>query len=388
MEARRTTRTLREPTYPGALSVAAPVVAHMARQVASAQEQQRGPVAQQPGTRLVEALVDAAFWASFRREEGQAPRISLAFVPPEDVENPLMLARPLSLDPDSLARLAPAVERPGIHLGVWREEDELYVWGTTRHIPVLTLVVEVLQPGLLVVKHRRLPEAGKFANVAVLEGDSVKVVDERSALVADCPPLLSSLLGYGPESLLDGATNVLVRLAMSMREHGHGGALLVVPGETRAWRDSIVWPVRYLVDPPHTTLADAVSRPPDPLDGHGWRDRYLGAVEEIAGLTAVDGATVISESFELLAFGVKIGRAARRPIIEQVTIIEPILGDRPAVVHPTELGGTRHLSAAQFVQDQPDALALVASQDGRFTVFAWSACEEMVQAHRIEALLL
>lgn len=46
------------------------------------------------------------------------------------------------------------------------------------------------------------------------------------------------------------------------------------------------------------------------------------------------------------------------------------------------------LSAAQFVQDQPDTLALVASQDGKFTVFLWSPCDNIVHAHRIEALLL
>jgi hypothetical protein len=58
------------------------------------------------------------------------------------------------------------------------------------------------------------------------------------------------------------------------------------------------------------------------------------------------------------------------------------------VVHPSSLGGTRHLSAAQLVHDQRDSIALVASQDGRFTVFAWSPCEAMVHAHRVEALLL
>ena len=31
---------------------------------------------------------------------------------------------------------------------------------------------------------------------------------------------------------------------------------------------------------------------------------------------------------------------------------------------------------------------LVASQDGRFTVFEWSACEHMVHAHRLDVLLL
>ena len=68
-----------------------------------------------------EALVDAAFWASLQREEGYPPEISLAFLPPEPAVRPLRLAAALPLGPRTLARLAPAVERPGIHLGVWRE---------------------------------------------------------------------------------------------------------------------------------------------------------------------------------------------------------------------------------------------------------------------------
>ncbi|MDT5268391.1 MAG: hypothetical protein QOH49_577, partial [Acidobacteriota bacterium] len=66
----------------------------------------------------------------------------------------------------------------------------------------------------------------------------------------------------------------------------------------------------------------------------------------------------------------------------------PVIGDTAVVVNPVQLGGTRHLSAAQFVQDQQSAVALVASQDGRFTVFAWSPCEGLVHAHRVETLLL
>ena len=63
-------------------------------------------------------------------------------------------------------------------------------------------------------------------------------------------------------------------------------------------------------------------------------------------------------------------------------------GGVPVLQHPATLGGTRHLSAAQFVHDQRNAVALIASQDGRFTVFAWSPCEELVHAHRVETLLL
>jgi hypothetical protein len=68
-------------------------------------------------------------------------------------------------------------------------------------------------------------------------------------------------------------------------------------------------------------------------------------------------------------------------------VTEPLVGDVPSIVAPTQLGGTRHLAAAQFVHDQRDSLALVASQDGRFTVVAWSPSEGMVHAYRIEALL-
>jgi hypothetical protein len=102
----------------------------------------------------------------------------------------------------------------------------------------------------------------------------------------------------------------------------------------------------------------------------------------------VDGATVISNEYEVLAFGAKIVRRAGSSQVTEVIMTEPIAGARAEVAEPAQLGGTRHLSAAQFVRDQPDAVALVASQDGRFTVFAWSPCENMVHAHRIDALLL
>ena len=119
-----------------------------------------------------------------------------------------------------------------------------------------------------------------------------------------------------------------------------------------------------------------------------WQDAFPRAVDGIAGLTAVDGAAILTADYEVLAFGAKIVRKKGSPQIEQVTVTQPIEGAEASLVDPAQLGGTRHLSAAQFVHDQRDAIALVASQDGRFTVFAWSPYEGMVHAHRVEALLL
>ena len=91
-------------------------------------------------------------------------------------------------------------KRPGIHLGVWPEGGTLRVWGTTRALPPFCFVLEVVAPGLLVVKHPQR-HAGKFVNVAVLEGDQVKIVDEQSANLPDCPGLVTSLLGFeSPDS--------------------------------------------------------------------------------------------------------------------------------------------------------------------------------------------
>ena len=298
------------------------------------------------------------------------------------------MASQLPLTPEVLAHLSPAVERPGIHLGVWGSEDGFYLWGMTRRIPPLCLVVEVVQPGLLVVKRRRLNTLGKYANVAVLDGSQVKVVDEEAIRATDCPPLLASLMGFSSSSETNGGTDVLVRLAISMRAHGHGGTLLVAPSGSTSWRSSVVWPVQYLVDPAFGGLAAVLRTPPLSASTEGLHDAYKSAVDSVAGLTAVDGATIVTDQFEVLAFGAKIGRARGSTPVERLTLMEPVQGNRPVVIHPSVLGGTRHLSSAQFVHDQRDALALVASQDGQFTILSWSEQDDMVHARLVETLLL
>ncbi|MBZ5723560.1 MAG: hypothetical protein LAP87_01050 [Acidobacteriia bacterium] len=364
------------------------VEAHFARHLAEARDRGREPLASLPDAATIEAVIDAAFWASLRREEGYVPKISLAYLSPEEAVHPLLFERPMPLEPAALTRVAPAVERPGIHLGVWHDGSELAVWGTTRTTPTLCFVLEVSAPGLLVVKHHSGEESGKFVNVAVIEGDQVKVVDEQASQLPGCPALLTSLLGFDSPGSWVRSVNVLVQLAVSMRAHEHGGSLLVVPSGSESWRESIVWPMPYAVLPPFSELAILSREIPREKEGRGWQEALGRTVEAIAGLTAVDGAVVLTDGYELLGFGAKIGGRKGCPQVDQVTVTEPVLGGTPAVVHPEQLGGTRHLSATQFVQDQRDAVALVASQDGRFTIFEWSPCEAMVHAHRIEALLL
>jgi len=372
-----------EPRYPAARAVAAKVQAHFARHLG----QQSPAVLPPPTLSEIGAIVDAAFWASLRREEGYVPKISLALVPPERTRQPLLFGRQLRLEATTLTKVAPAVERAGTHLGVWVHEDELRVWGTTRVIPAFCFVLEVAAPGLLVVKHHR-GDGGKFVNVAVLEGDQIKMIDEHASQLPDCPALLTSLLGFDVPGARNGPVDVLVDLSVSMRAHGRGGIILMVPADDDGWKESIVHPIPYAVEPPFAVLAELLRRAGEEHEQRAWQEELEDAVQAVAGLTAVDGATVLTDRCELLAFGAKIARRKGSPQVEQAMVTEPIEGGEVATIHPSMLGGTRHLSAAQFVHDQRKAVALVASQDGRFTVFTWSPCEECVHAHRVETLLL
>lgn len=375
--------------YPAAQSVSAVLESYFSRRFAEARLQNQNELAAQPDSKTIETIINTAFWASLQREEGYFPKISLAFLPPEQSKQPLRFENSLSLTPNDLTHLSPAVERPGIHLGVWKTKSgKLGIWGTTRTLPKMCFVLEVVGPGLMVIKYRPPQDGVKFVNIMALNGDQIKEIDEQGTKLSDCPKLLTSLLNFGLLAAKNDDVNILIQLAASMRSHDRGGLLLVVPQDSEAWRESIVSPVSYSVTPPFTGLAELMRQDEEERKTPLWKEKLDDAVEAIAGLTAVDGATIISDQYELLAFGAKIRRHYNFNQVEQVIVTEPVVGNQTLTVHPVQFGGTRHLSAAQFVQDQRNSIALVASQDGRFTVFAWSPCEEIVHAHRVETLLL
>ena len=70
------------PSYPAARIVANRLEAR----IASALD--RIGDAPKPDARTIEEIITTAFWASLRREEGHAPRISIAFLPPNRVSDP------------------------------------------------------------------------------------------------------------------------------------------------------------------------------------------------------------------------------------------------------------------------------------------------------------
>ena len=119
-----------------------------------------------------------------------------------------------------------------------------------------------------------------------------------------------------------------------MRSHGRGGSLLIVPPDSDAWRESIVQPIKYAVSPSFCELAVLMKETGAGRQAEVWRDALRETVAAIAGLTAIDGAAVLTENYELLAFGAKIQRRRGAAPVESVTVTEPIEGGVPTVTPP------------------------------------------------------
>lgn len=187
----------------------------------------------------------------------------------------------------------------------------------------------------------------------------------------------------------------------SMRMLHHGGALLVVPND-ESWRCSTHNDTPYLGSDNFTgmhevlyELGQAENR--EVLEGIDieveearqnsamvawWRRRLDDASADVAQLTAVDGATVVTRNLVVLGFGVKLlfSYDAKSLPIYVTDLLNP--GEPNVRASINDLGGTRHQSAALFISKQHDATALVVSQDGSVSAFTWREAGEIAGAEK------
>lgn len=376
-----------EPTYLAAKMVSNVIREHFEEQY-ELHRQGKVEAMLVPDQYVIEGIIDTAFWASLRHEEGYTPKISVAYLPPNEGENNLVLQHKQRLTPHNLVKMSPAVIEPGIHLGVWFDEDNLYIWGTTHNIPASSFVLEVIEAGLLVVKQKNNDVGGKFINIAVLKGNQIKMIDEHQWGLSQSPDILHALLGFPLPAVKGETVNILVELAVAMRRHGRGALMLIVPSNNPNWLKSIVQPISYRLNPAYALIPAAKGTEEETGYHGGSKAQLRRAINSIGGFSAIDGATVITRDHHVLAFGAKVARSDGGFPVAQIMFSEPVKNGTPELLDITKIGGTRHLAAAQFVHDQQDAMAMVASQDGLFTVFVWSDVLNIVYAYRIDTLLM
>src|SRR5437870_2792188 len=66
-------------TYPAATIVAPKLHEHFSRHLEAARRTSHQPLASLPSVETISILIDAAFWASLRHEEGYVSKISMAY---------------------------------------------------------------------------------------------------------------------------------------------------------------------------------------------------------------------------------------------------------------------------------------------------------------------
>jgi hypothetical protein len=196
-----------------------------------------------------------------------------------------------------------------------------------------------------------------------------------------------------PAAFLDPRVDVVLDIVRSMRALGHGGTLLIVPDEER-WLSSVDHST-YPFSPPYRNVSKLLREQKEELaKEYADQDASFSAAlkslldrsaQVLAGLTAVDGATVVTTNLDVLGFGVKI-KEEEKAASFRITEIDPLDHEDFVGLKPVEdIGGKRHQSAARFVYQQRDAIALVASQDGNVTVFVREENEDKPEFSALHA---
>jgi hypothetical protein len=372
----------------------------------------------------LEEALSIAFHASLTTEETRPTRFRLLLTAPERLpeagvpkQGVLRLTldsrRPLSAH--ELRRLAPAVPFETALIGAGLDEGKLRIWGVAHSGPAWLAptwggrgvvpnwtydpIVHVTGPGQIAVrcagKLIGALERGLVVDAALdvfesswlpamfaREREDVRAAHDRAQLGASSPTSAEhSLVGKLGQHLFRRAIQ-LVRGAQ------HGGLILLVNTES-APRGLSSLRLKYSLsqdEPSHryrtlllrilSTVAGSTTKP-----SVGWADfaanesPLLAALEAevfeiaraLANLTAIDGALVLDKRFGILGFGAEV--SAELPAPQRVYRALSAEGDEREP-EDVENVGTRHRAAYRFVNDHPDGLAVVISQDGGVTFVA------------------
>jgi hypothetical protein len=339
-----------------------------------------------PSLEHLAELINVAHWASYTTEEGHPVIVSLIYRELPRTSDAFHFDIPLDFCDKTLGKLGPALTSPQADIAVWPDgSGHLKIWGFTS-IPDETTIksdlwVQILGPGRILIMYSGRAVAALSANQAVF-------IDPRSFLHSIMPKIVAQAQTTDITLINLFRYNAILKIAQQMRLHGRGGIVLIVP-EGRGWEKSIATPIKYtggtnfldadamVPTPSRTELADAenliriVSEMNLTLK-RDWLQNWQQVQRQcsrIARLTAVDGALVMTFDRYVHCFGAKIKPLDPRSTTGELSVIEPF-ENRPATRQPfSDLSGTRHLSAAQFAFDQPESLAIVASQDGNVTFF-------------------
>ena len=347
----------------------------------------------------------------------------------------LRFAKPRPFTAQQLRRLTPAVDFERSLVGISADDDGLKIWGIVQSgvrwleqfhggrgnaldLPD-SLIIGVRDPGYMVVSQGSRPlcalEGGRLqtSRMNVFESewfpDTFAVVREELRQVHAAARAESNVpwAELDPEFTRMVARQMILRLISTIQRSRHGGTLLIVPcGRAREiTRENALIRLKYrfAAEEPRARVRTLIIRAmnmlaaeePRRMGGRtvvGWDDygraggrewteldeAIFEMAHQIATLTAVDGAVVVTRSFELLGFGGEIsGSLAEVPFVARALDLE---GEAYAL-ESTEEVGTRHRSVYRLCNTEQDVLGIVVSQDGGIRFVRWKDFQVMYWNH-------
>jgi len=381
-----------------------------------------------PPLEQLTTILSICYHATFLHEEGRPVTFRLALGAPDAFNvaagppsglHRLIFTQSRPLDQHELRRIAPAaafsrtlIGATDVQQGIWGIIHSGPQWlqsvrggRSTSQVTPQVPIVAATGPGRLVVSVGSVVLAE--LREGTLSGGGMDVFEARwmraRLATADFKATSSSRHeddACRPRDAGDAsfqsvlAEHVLRRILSTVRSARHGGTLILLPDEPES---NLLSTERFLrlkygvrdEEPRRriltltSAISDALGRAGNGGDsGVGWdtyeASRVQSVVEmdealfEVAHLVAelarIDGAVLLTNSLELLGFGVEIsGGLPEVPLVSQALDLEAAT----TTWMRTDRVGTRHRSAYRLCQAVPDALALVVSQDGGLQFVRW-----------------
>ncbi len=343
-------------------------------------------------------ILEIALSATLKKEEGRFHHFSISVAPivdgakrdinPNVISQPFIFAKPLELNPENIKKLSTALNGTDNNIKViFNKEGVPQIIGFSDEWDN-SLIIESLDVGKLLFSVLFI---GKIS-IAIIESKKIKFIQSTNHLAHSLHQFAlynSSLFdNFESANAIQEAMGDYDYVMKRMNNHGHGGTLIFVSDEN--WKKSVQQPIIFF---PRTKFCEitkwAVRRSEywenfqdkkeAPVENWSASERAEKSLKLLSQLTALDGATIVTKEFEILAFGAKLKTLNTRKRPNEVILLEPFEDSVEKFVKFEDIGGTRHQSTAQFIFDQRNAVAIVASQDGKISVVFWDKKIEKIR---------
>jgi hypothetical protein len=353
----------------------------------------------------------------FRLFIGDPDQLPAAAGPPQGMHR-LRFAAPRPYDEQEIRRLAPAAKFTRALIGVRSLGGGAFeIWGMLQSgprwlqsarggrpipspVPSEAVVVRAVGPGRIAVALGEVILAelrgGQLQTVTMDAFESVwlssRFVRLRTELLAEHERALQGerVVPLDPDVTRKIAQQMVKRFIATMRDAHHGGTVLLVPHERaaalvadggairlkyafvdeeprRRYRTLILAVMRELaiagaqMDPQPARIGWSAYRASTRLAIVSLDEAILEMSQLLAALGEVDGAVLLTDTFEVLGFGGEIaGRLPEIKNVRRALDLEANTTETVAIDHV----GTRHRSAYRLCAQEPNAIAIVVSHDG------------------------